>query len=73
MTGAPRSGRDDLLSLETVLPAVMRERLIQPVAVGELAEAMLRLLLSPSTGLVELGGPERLSMAAMMPASLLLR
>ena len=49
-----------------VLPAVMRERLIQPVAVGELAEAMVRLSLSPSTGLVELGGPERLSMAAMI-------
>ena len=49
-----------------VLPAVMRERLIQPVTAAELAEAMQQLLLSPATGIVELGGPERLSMAAMI-------
>ncbi len=49
-----------------LLPAVMRERLIQPVTAAELAEAMQRLLFSPTTGIVELGGPQRLSMAAMI-------
>jgi len=49
-----------------VLPAVMRERLIQPVVASELAEAMARLLLSPTTGVVELGGPVQLTMAAMI-------
>lgn len=49
-----------------VLPAVMQQRLIQPVAVDELAEVMLRLLQSPTTGIVPLGGPQRLSMAQMI-------
>lgn len=49
-----------------VLPAVMRERLIQPVIASELAEAMVRLLLSSTTGVVELGGPVQLTMAAMI-------
>ena len=49
-----------------VVPAVMRSRQIQPVAVQELAEAMAHLLLSPTTGLVALGGPTRLSMAGMI-------
>ncbi|MGF6211333.1 NAD-dependent epimerase/dehydratase family protein [Comamonas sp. 4034] len=49
-----------------VLPAVMRERLIQPVVASELAEAMARLLLSPTTGVVELGGPVQLTMATMI-------
>ena len=49
-----------------VLPAVMQQRLMQPVAVDELAEVMLRLLQSPTTGIVPLGGPQRLSMAQMI-------
>lgn len=49
-----------------VLPAVMQQRLIQPVAVDELAEVMVRLLQSPTTGIVPLGGPKRLSMAQMI-------
>ncbi|QMV74725.1 NAD-dependent epimerase/dehydratase family protein [Comamonas piscis] len=49
-----------------VLPAVMQQRLIQPVAVDELAEVMLRLLQSSTTGIVSLGGPKRLSMAQMI-------
>lgn len=49
-----------------VLPAVMQQRLIQPVAVDELAEVMARLLQSPTTGIVLLGGPQRLSMAQMI-------
>ena len=49
-----------------VLPAVMQQRLMQPVAVDELAEVMLRLLQSATTGTVSLGGPRRLSMAHMI-------
>lgn len=49
-----------------VLPAVMQQRLMQPVAVDELAEVMVRLLQSPTTGIVPLGGPQRLSMAQMI-------
>jgi uncharacterized protein YbjT (DUF2867 family) len=49
-----------------VLPAVMQQRLMQPVAVDELAEVMVRLLQSPTTGVVLLGGPQRLSMAQMI-------
>ncbi|WP_313334108.1 NAD-dependent epimerase/dehydratase family protein, partial [Comamonas sp.] len=49
-----------------VLPAVMQQRLMQPVAVDELAEVMVRLLQSPTTGIVPLGGPRRLSMAQMI-------
>ncbi|MDR2328885.1 MAG: NAD-dependent epimerase/dehydratase family protein [Comamonas sp.] len=49
-----------------VLPAVMQQRLMQPVAVDELAEVMVRLLQSPTTGIVQLGGPQRLSMAQMI-------
>ena len=49
-----------------VLPAVMQQRLMQPVAVDELAEVMLRLLQSPTAGTVPLGGPQRLSMAQMI-------
>ena len=49
-----------------VLPAVMQQRLMQPVAVDELAEVMVRLLQSPATGIVSLGGPRRLSMAQMI-------
>lgn len=49
-----------------VLPAVMQQRLMQPVAVDELAEVMVRLLQSPTTDVVLLGGPQRLSMAQMI-------
>ncbi len=49
-----------------VLPAVMRQRQIQPVAVGDLAQALEALLQSPTTGIVPLGGPVRLSMADMI-------
>ena len=49
-----------------VLPAVMRQRQIQPVAVGDLAEALVALLQSPTTGIVPLGGPVRLTMADMI-------
>ncbi|MEJ5128437.1 NAD-dependent epimerase/dehydratase family protein [Comamonas sp. MYb21] len=49
-----------------VLPAVMQQRLMQPVAVDELAEVMVRLLQSPTTGIVPLGGLQRLSMAQMI-------
>ena len=49
-----------------VLPAAMRQQRIQPVAVADAACAMVRLLLSPTTGIVPLGGPEPLSMAALI-------
>lgn len=48
------------------LPRPMLHRQIQPLAVTDLADAMLRLLESGHTGLVELGGPERLSMAGLI-------
>lgn len=49
-----------------VLPAVMRQRHIQPVAVGDLATALAALLQSTTTGVVLLGGPVRLTMADMI-------
>ncbi|GAB2473702.1 hypothetical protein GCM10027082_26340 [Comamonas humi] len=49
-----------------LLPQPMLHRQIQPLAVGDLADAMLNLLESGHTGLVELGGPERLSMAGLI-------
>lgn len=48
------------------LPRPMLQRLIQPLAVNDLADAMQRLLESSHTGLVELGGPARLSMAGLI-------
>ncbi|WP_423454480.1 NAD-dependent epimerase/dehydratase family protein [Ottowia sp. VDI28] len=48
------------------LPHPMLRRHIQPLAVDDLADAMRRLLESSHTGLVELGGPERLSMAGLI-------
>ncbi|MGB3068579.1 MAG: NAD-dependent epimerase/dehydratase family protein [Ottowia sp.] len=48
------------------LPRPMLQRFIQPLAVNDLADAMQRLLESSHTGLVELGGPARLSMAGLI-------
>lgn len=48
------------------LPRPMLQRPVQPLAVNDLADAMRRLLESGHTGLVELGGPERLSMAELI-------
>lgn len=49
-----------------VLPAAMRQQLIQPVAVGDLATALVALLLSSTQGIVPLGGPVQLTMADMI-------
>ncbi|WP_051237145.1 NAD-dependent epimerase/dehydratase family protein [Ottowia thiooxydans] len=50
------------------LPRPMFEQLIQPLFVGDLTQAMVRLLESGHTGTVELGGQQKLSMAAMIAA-----
>ena len=49
-----------------LMPRPMLRQQIQPLAVADLADAMLRLLECGHTGLVELGGPERLSMAGLV-------
>lgn len=48
------------------LPRPMLERHIQPLTVNDLANAMYRLLQSRYTGLIELGGRERLSIAELI-------
>ncbi|MBH1965805.1 MAG: NAD-dependent epimerase/dehydratase family protein [Comamonadaceae bacterium] len=45
------------------LPKPMFDHLIQPLLVDDLADAMLALMQSGQTGIVELGGSQRLSMA----------
>ena len=45
------------------LPAAARQQPIQPMAVTELAEAIVQLALGESSGLVELGGARALTMA----------
>lgn len=56
------------LSLMPVLalPRPMLERHIQPLTVNNLADAMERLLQSEYTGLIELGGSQRLSIAELI-------
>ena len=48
------------------LPQAARQQPIQPMAVAELAEAMVNLALSETTGLLELGGTRALTMAAFI-------
>ena len=48
------------------LPLAARQQPIQPMAVAELAEAIVNLALGEHTGLVELGGARALSMAAFI-------
>ena len=48
------------------LPLAARQQPIQPMAVAELAEAIVNLALGEKTGLVELGGARALSMAAFI-------
>ena len=48
------------------LPLAAREQPIQPMAVAELAEAIVNLALGVTTGLVELGGARALTMAAFI-------
>lgn len=49
-----------------LMPAPMLSHAIQPIAVGDLCDAIVQLILKERTGIVELGGPEPLSMAALV-------
>lgn len=48
------------------LPQPMQQALVQPLAVADLADATVAMLHSGETGLVELGGPEALTMQALI-------
>ena len=48
-----------------LMPRPMLRYRVQPIAIGDLADAILRLMQRDTTGIVELGGPEPLTMAAL--------